>query len=392
MKVLCIYPGMDIRVNDNAYALTYLKEVGVDVAVICSRMCGLKSSEERDRFEEMQGIPVHRVYADFAEQSSFPVRHYEQVYQIARQFQPDVIFCSVQYNMFISNRLKSDLEVPVVLLVEFAYDPVRLLKRRWYLGLKPLAHPIGRLYWRWLAKNSQAIITSYMGDEPHLSYLSRYGTPAYYIPWCNHIPAGVSTNNPERDSKRGVYVGSLSKWKNTDELAVTLPRILDRTPVREFVVVGPGPGVGIVQKLKRRYGERITYIPSLPRLEVLKLIQQSYFSYTPTKGRGWGFIGDSWGVRTPLIVTHNEYGFRDRVDALVVDRLDRIHLAVRELYEHPGLHQRLQEAGYERAMRDHSAKNVGDKLLHVFEAAMSLWRKYHVCQGVHSCPQTQFRS
>ena len=370
MRVLCIYPGMDIRVNDNAYALTYMKEMGTDLAVICSRMSGLKSAEKRSRFEEMEGIPVHRIYEDFREQSSFPVTRYDQVYRIARQFEPDIIFCSQQLNMPIANKLKADLGVPIVLLVEYACDPTRLLNRRWYLGLRPLARPVASIYWQWLCKHSRAIITSFVGDKSHLGFLSRHGTPVYYIPWCNHIPKEIVAAGEEKDVHRGVYVGSLSKWKNTGEFLVTLPRILERTPVKEFVVVGPGPGVEVIRKLKGRYGERIRHLPSLPRVEALRLIQSSFFAYTPVRGGGWGFIGDSWGVGTPLVVTHNEYGFRHRVDSLVASRLDDIDLFVNELYENSQLYRRLAEEGFERAMREHSAKAVGDKLRMVFESVV----------------------
>lgn len=362
---------MDIRVNDNAYALTYLKDAGAEVAVICSRMCGLKSAEKRCKFEEMQGIPIHRIYEDFSEQSSFPMKHYDQVYRIAKQFQPSVIFCSVQSNMFIANRLKVELGAPIVLLVEYAYDPTRLLRRRWYLGLTSLACPVANVYWRWLSKKSQAIITSFIGDKQHLRHLSRYGTPVYYVPWCNHIPDEILASNEEKNSQRGIYIGSLSKRKNTNEFAETIPSILERTPVREFVVVGPGSGIEVVRKLKGCYGARINYIPSLPRTEALKLIQNSYFSYTPVRAGGWGFIGDSWGVGTPLIVTHNEYGFRDRVDSLVVNRIDEISRVVNELYEDPQLYGRIREGGSDRAQREHSAESVGDKFLKIFEGVVS---------------------
>lgn len=371
MRVLCIYPGMDIKVNDNAHALLYLKNAGVDVAVICSRMCSLKSAEKRSKFEEMQGIPIHRIYEDFPEQSSFPVKRYDQVCRVARRFQPDVIFCSVQSNMFIANKLKADLGVPVVLLVEYAHDPTKLLRRRWYLGLKPLARPVVNVYWRWLSKNAQAIITSFIGDKPYLQHLSRYGAPVYYVPWCNHIPEGISAGDDEKNRERGIYIGSLSRRKNTQEFAETIPRILERTPVREFVVVGPGSGVEVVQRLKDRYGERIKYTPSVPRIEALELIGNSFFSYTPVRDGGWGFIGDSWGVGTPLIVTHNEYGFRDRVDSLVVDRIGNIDLFVNELYRDPQLYGRIREGGRQRALRDHSAKEVGDKCLRIFEDVLA---------------------
>jgi len=370
MRVLCLYPAMDIRFNDNAYALIYLMEKGVKLSVICSKLCDLKSEEQSPEYEEMKGIPIYRMYKDFSEQSSYPIKSYNQIYDIAKQFHPDVLFCSQQLNMDIACKLKNDFDIPIVLLVEFAYEPLKLVKRRWYLGMKPLARPVANLYWRWLSKNTRAIITSYVGDRKYLKHLSRYGTPVYYIPWCNHIPDEVATRQGKKEPLRCIYVGSLSKWKNTDEFSISVPIIFDRTPVQEFVIVGPDSGNNVVKRLKMQYGERIKYFESLPRIQALKLIQDSFFSYTPVKTGGWGFIGDSWGVKTPLVVTHNEYELRNKTDSLIVDRVDNIHLFINQLYESPELYQKLQTGGFERYQRDHTARSVGDKLLNVFNQAM----------------------
>ncbi len=371
MRILCLYPAMSKKYNDMAYVLIYLHKLGIELGVIASRTYVSKGRVMVPKYEDMDGIPIFRVHGTFKEQSSGLIKKYNEVYKTAKKFHPDIIFCSQQFNMFIAQRLKKDLHIPIVLLVEFANDPLKLVKRRWYLGLKPLAHPVADLYWRWLSKNTKAIITSYIGDKKYLKGLSRYGTQVYYIPWCNHIPSEISLRPVKKKTLRGVYVGSLSKWKNTDEFAKTVPVILELTPVKEFVIVGPGSGVDVVKKLKKQYGERVKYIESLPRVEALKLIQDSFFAYTPVKSGGWGFIGDSWGVKTPLIITHNEYEFKGRIDSLIVDDLDIIHLRINELYENPQLYRKLQESGFKRYQRDHSAKSVGDKLLGVFESVWS---------------------
>ena len=375
MKILCLYPGMDIRVNDNAHALVYLARQGVSLCVICSKVCGLKSFTPLPDYEEMAGIPVHRLYSDFPEQASHPTRHYDQVRDIAQRFKPDLIFCSQQFNMPIATRLKRAFDLPIVLLVEYAYDSSKLLKRKWHLGLKCLASPVGDLYWRWLSQNTRAIVTSYVGDCQHINYLERYGTPIYYIPWCNHIPEEVAARDGTKDPGRAIYVGSLSPWKNTDEFLATLPIILAGTRVREFVIVGPGPGVDAVRLLQKQFGDRIRYTDSLPRIDALTLIQDSFFSYTPVKAGGWGFIGDSWGVMTPLIATHNEYELQDKKDTLIVNRIQDIHLAIHQLYDSPELYRQLQEGGLDRYRRSHTAQSVGSSLLRVFESALNHQRR-----------------
>lgn len=362
---------MSKKYNDMAHVLIYLHKLGIELAVIASRTYTSKGNIIVPMYEDMNGISIYRIYKDYTEQSSLPVKRYDEIYDIAKKFQPDIIFCSQQQNMFIADKLRRDFNIPIVLFVEFAHEPIKLMRRRWYFGLKPLAYPIANFYWRWLSKNTKAIITSYIGDKKYLKELSRYGTPVYYVPWCNHIPNEILTRKAKKNFYRGIYVGSLSRWKNTNEFVETLPIILERAPVKEFVVVGPGAGAYVIKELKKRYGERIKYIESLPRLEALRSIQNSFFSYTPVKSGGWGFIGDSWGVKTPLLVTHNHYQFRNRNDSLVVDELNNIHMFVNQLYDNMGLYRVLQEGGFERYQRDHTAKSVGDKLLNIFKSVLS---------------------
>jgi len=362
MKLLCIYPAMSKKFNDYAHVLIYLKKMGVDLTIIASRCYRLKSNERSPDYEDMDGIPIYRIYENFSEQVSFPVKKYDQVLDIAIKFKPDIIMNSQQLNMHIAHKLKKDLGIPIILVVEYAKNPFKLINRRWYLGLKPFGYAVAKVYWRWLSRQSSAIITSFVGDKKYLKELSKYDTPVYYVPWCNQIPPEIENYNNKKNKYRGIYIGSISQQKNTNEFEKTIPIILQHTPIKQFMVVGPGSGVSIINNLRQQYKQQIKYLESLSRIEALKLIQSSFFSYTPVKEGGWGFIGDSWGVKTPLIVTHNEYEFNDRKDALVVDRLENIANVVNELYHDDSLYRTLQEKGYERYRKFHSAESIAQSL------------------------------
>lgn len=354
--------------NDNANVLLYLKEKGVDLKVICSRMCDLKTRDELSEYDEIEGIPIYRIYSNFEEQSSFFAKRYDQVCRIVQEFKPDIIFCSQQYNMFLAERINRNFNIPIVLLVEFAYDATKLVKRKWYLGLKPLAKLVGDIYWRWLSNNTKAIITSYIGDLEYLDFLSRHGVRTYYVPWCNHIPHEVSSYKVQEKQKRGIYIGAFTKWKNVHEFGVTIPLILEKTPTEEFVFIGPCFNLNVIEKLRKRYGRRINYVETISRIDALRFIKESFFSYTPVKFGGWGFIGDSWGVKTPLIATHNEYHLKDQTDALLVDDCEKIHLKINELYNNTGLYKILQRGGFKRYKENHSAQSVGENILRIFQS------------------------
>jgi hypothetical protein len=74
MRILALYPGMDKTFNDNAHALIRLKKLGADVLVITSQLSALKSSKRSLGFEDMNGVPIHRIYKDFQEQRAWPVK------------------------------------------------------------------------------------------------------------------------------------------------------------------------------------------------------------------------------------------------------------------------------------------------------------------------------
>lgn len=53
MRVLAIYPGMDKRFNDNAYALIRLRDMGCELAVITGRYATIKSGQAGAEYEDM---------------------------------------------------------------------------------------------------------------------------------------------------------------------------------------------------------------------------------------------------------------------------------------------------------------------------------------------------
>ncbi len=365
MKILCIYPHFGIAVYSISYAIAHLSKIGVESAVITSKMHTSKGSGKSKAYEVNEGIPIYRIYEDTKEQFAFPIRKYDKICAIVKEFKPDLIFCSHQSNMPIANQIKKDFHIPVVLFVEFTRNPFLLLgRRRHYLGIKKLAPFSANLYWRWLCRHSSSIITSNIGDEMYLKELSKYNTPVYYVPWCNQLPEDYS--GLPRDSNKGIYVGLLSDSKNSTEFAKAIPQILENTPTKEFIFVGGGDDLYIIKQLQRRYGQKIKHIISLPRKNALKLIGSSYYSFTPVISGGLGFIGDSWAVKTPLIVTHNEYALNDRQDALIADNLDKVHHYVNELYQNRQLYETLQRESYRRYLKNHTAEAVGEKYYQIF--------------------------
>ena len=372
MRVLAIFPGMDKRFNDNAYALIQLRRMGIELVIITSRNSDLKYSQLSPEYEDMDGIPIHRVYRNYSEQTSWPLKKYDLVRDISARLNPDLILCSQQLNMPIANRLKAEFGVPIVLLVEFAHDPKLLLgRRRLYLSFDPIAPFIAKLYWHWLCVSSKAIITCNPSDKRYLYKLGALGTPVHFVGWCNEKPEGARSFPKNKHRDKGIYAGSLQKksFKNSEELIKTIPGILENTPTKEFVIIGNGSLVEEIKELVFQWNGRVRYIKELSRRDVWELITESFFAYTPVKYGGWGFIGDAWSARTPLVVTHNGYEFMNEEDALISD-VNSIDSAITELYNNNGLYVKLQEGGESRYNRFHTAERVAQDIYRVFQECL----------------------
>jgi glycosyltransferase involved in cell wall biosynthesis len=363
MNILCIYPGMDKRTNDNAYMLIRLKEKGANLAIITGRSMGLKGQGGLPDYEDMDGIPIYRLYRDLQEMFLSPGKAIRKVLEIADRLKPDVIFCSQELNMRLALLIQKTVKKPIVLLVEDAGiiasgQAYRSLKMR--AALRFFNIPQAPKFWTWLCQKSSAIITCNPSDMSKIDKLCSI-KPLYYLPWPSYLPTGLQIGT-QKKQYQGVYIGSLYPFKNIVEFQTTIPMILEKTPTKQFVIVGTGPDIEVIQRLKLKYGERIIHIDHLSRNEALELISNSHYAYTPVQsGKGWGFIGDCWSVKTPVVMTHDDLYVKNGENALVSKDNEGLIQNINTLYGDENIYEKLQSSGYYE-YENRKAPMIGDKL------------------------------
>lgn len=356
---------------DNAHMLTRLIDRKVQMSIITSKTGDLKGKGSLPEYEDMSGIPVHRVFDRRMDMFTFPLGKIKRCLQIASDLTPDLIFCSQEYDMRLALELQKRFHVPVVLLVE---DAGRINSGENHISYKfdflmgVLGIPSGRKFWDWLCKRASAIITCHPKDKARLSELSNFHKPIYYLPWPTFVPAGFNYSSP-RKVTRGIYIGSLYPFKNTQVFEQTLPRILKETDTEEFLVIGPGPHAKMIKKLQEETKNAIKYYPSLSRLDALNMIASSYYAYTPVNVGGWGFIGDCWSMKTPIVMSHNDQYVIGELNALVAKNEDDLISNINRLYDDPDLFLKLQQNGFEESKK-RSANSVGDELYDIFETTL----------------------
>ena len=371
MNILCIYPGMNKQVNDNAYMLIRLHEKGVKLAIVAGRSMGLKGEGNLPKYENMDGIPIHRLYSNLQEMFLFPHKGLSKILEIAGDLKPDLIFCSQELNMRLALLIQKSLKKPIVLLVEdagriFSGESYNSRKMKSIMSLFGI--PSGSKLWLWLCEKANVLITCSPKDQQILGLLSKHNRPIFYLPWPSYIPIELERESTRKNG-RGIYVGSLYPFKNTQEFEKTLPLILEKSKTQEFVVVGTGPHAPIIKKLEHSYGKAIRYVNHLSRTEALRLISNSYYAYSPVKIGGWGFIGDCWSVGTPIVMTHNDNYVTNNVNALVAENMDDLVKNIDGLYEDAELYKKLRINGYKEYDK-RKADVVGDELNNIFATAI----------------------
>lgn len=354
--------------NDNAFMLIKLQDKGTKLAIITSKSLGLKGVGQLASYENMDGIPIYRLYKNYPRDIFlFPRRKSKEILQVAKRLKPDLIFCSEQLNMRLALILKRHLKVPILLLVEDAGGILSGKANESLLMkciMRLLGIPVGPEFWSWLCKKASALITCHPRDRQILDQMSQFGKSVFYLPWPTHIPDDFQLPS-SRKTYRAIYAGSLYPSKNTQEFEWTLPRILRETYTREFVVVGKGPHAKVIRKLQKKTHNTVKYIEQMPRAEALYSIASSYYAYTPVIRGGWGFIGDCWSMKTPIVMTHNDDYVTNNVNALVAENENALIQNINRLYEEPALFRKLQRNGYEES-RKRRAELVSNELYTIF--------------------------
>ena len=366
MNILLLSHGINKKYNDNYYAYSHMCNLGDNILAITQRENINKGNraEISPEFESDGNLKIYRLFDTVKQQKSIlsNIFLYYKIKKIVSEFKPNIIFCEELGNMMLAIKIKKDFNIPIVLRAEFLYDkkyPYRTMGRTLkffknrltgdYLGIA-----IGNSIWNLACNHSSAVISCYFGDVSKSNCLEKKSF--HYVPWATSS-LNVNYIN-KRVKNRAIFIGSFDRHKNLKELNETLPLLFQYTPLQEFWIVGDGEDLDVVNNLKSIYPNKIRHISSLSRAECLELVRDSYFTYSPAIRGGWGFIGDSWAMKTPVLVTHNHYDFRDGIDSIVTSP-SKIVDRVIELYKDDILFNKISNGAYDRYVENYTAESVG---------------------------------
>jgi glycosyltransferase involved in cell wall biosynthesis len=377
MNILLLSHGINKKYNDNYYAYSHMCNLGDNILAITQRENINKGnrSERSPDFECESNLYIYRLFDTVKKQKSIisNMLIYYKIKKIVSKFNPDIIFCEELGNMMLAIKLKKEFNIPIVLRVEFLFDknhPYRTMGRtlkffKNRLTGDYLSTAIGHSIWNFACKHSAAVISCYFGDAGKFHNLNNN---YYYVPWATALPKINYSNRKFKN--RAIFIGSFDPHKNLKELEKTLPLLFEFTPLQEFWIVGEGDDLDVINNLKSLYPEKINHITSLSRNECLELIQESYLTYSPATRGGWGFIGDSWAMKTPVLVTHNHYDFRDGIDSIVTNPIEMVE-RVNELYRDNAMYNKILTEAFTRYTENYTAESVGQKYHNICKSVLN---------------------
>jgi len=366
MNILLLSHGINKKYNDNYYAYLHMCNLGDNILAITQRENINKGNraEISPGFEVDGNLQIYRLFDTVKKQKSIinNILIYYKIKKIVSKFKPDIIFCEELGNMMLAIKLKKEFNIPIVLRVEFLFDkynPYRTMGRTLKFFKNRftgdyLSTTIGHSIWNFACNHSAAVISCYFGDVAKFNNLKN--NYFHYVPWATSSPKIKYSNNKVKH--RAIFIGSFDRHKNLKKLEKTLPLLFEFTPLKEFWIVGEGDDLDVINNLKAFYPEKIRHITFLSRHECLELIRDSYFTYSPATRGGWGFIGDSWAMKTPVLVTHNHYDFRDGIDSIVANPSEIVD-KVNELYRDNTLYDKILNEAFNRYIENYTAESVG---------------------------------
>lgn len=372
MRLVVILPVITKKLNSISSVFINLKNNhNYNILILTSTSQGLKGKGKNSEYEDMDGVAIHRIFEDIEEIKLAYKQKLSKAIKIVENFKPDIMLTGTRWTLNFAYEVANKFSIPLILLLEFAQNSVRLCRKREYLGLEFLAPISAKFVWKYLTKMTSTIITSFIGDQANLGKLSVNSCKVFYVPWCNQLPEEYHLGTIDNKKNQCIFAGELSKITITKEFMKSIPLLLNKTKIEKLVVIGYGPREIYIRKLISEFPSNIEYLGPLPRLEVLKHIEESKIAFQPARSGGWGFIGECWALGTPLFTFGNHYGFKHKIDSIILNKPEDIIKYTNDLLENNELYSTISNNGKRRYIDNHTGKSVADRFAYIIDDTLT---------------------
>lgn len=355
-RLLAIVTGFDPKYCALDELWKELVKNGFDCLVIAPRfMHETKGGIENPIQENRDGVEVRRIYDTVKDMWLKPYFKKDEIIDLTKKFQPDIIFCHHIANQHIAFIVKSVFDVPLVMAIEVPelYSNYKNIEKR-------------------LRYNTQLVIAwSKLKGKIEVER-TRPGEQYYInIPIIVPVSEKIKIYKPEEKINRGIFCGTLQwAYKRSEEFIELLPQLFEQTPMQEFLLISnPCPQIDYILN---NYGDKynIKHIERMPRFELLNEISRSYFGFSCVyiqKGKiGYdidGFCSECKALSTPLF---HPYCYDIEDGSFLVKSLKNLQ----RLYEDKDFYIKICEKARKNYYETTSPQNVVPKYVKVLNALL----------------------
>jgi glycosyltransferase involved in cell wall biosynthesis len=365
LRILAIIPALNLEVNDIGQALSWIANQGNDVLCLAARQNPSKSRVKSASRETLAGLTIVRPWTSY----ELPAEAPELAAMLALRALPregyDVVLCIQDYNLPLARRIQRirGSRAPTVVLVEQAGRLATSEVSNTRLQLSHRLHGFRSRpeFFKWVAASCQMVITCDPSDLGRMESLQNLGSRVEYVPWCTD--PGCRRAGDGHDEGTAIYAGSLTRNKNPDTLLAVARRLIEESVIHRFTLVLPTGKGATIDRWKSALGTKLSLHSSLDLGAVAKLIERAQFGLTAASPGGWGFIGNCWALKTPVVMLEPNEFLTEPSAAFEAwrhpDPLDALSQFVRT----SDRQLIVQNAGYEVFERFHSARAVGERII-----------------------------
>ncbi|OGC76994.1 MAG: hypothetical protein A2145_03630 [candidate division Zixibacteria bacterium RBG_16_40_9] len=171
-----------------------------------------------------------------------------------------------------------------------------------------------------------------------------------------------------------IYLGRIKKYKSVDDLIKAMPKVLEKIPEAELLIVGDGDYKPVLEKLVKdsKLSDKVTFMGYVSKEQKVKLLQKAWVSVYPSLKEGWGLTNiEANACGTPVIAS-DVPGLRDSVlpgkSGLLFDygNIENLASVLIQILSDQNLRNRLIQGGLEWAKK-FSWEKTADKSLEIIE-------------------------
>lgn len=356
MNVVAIYPAFDYLINELAMVWKDLCADGsIKGLIIAGSQDTLKNSHSASRFQQTDNLEIHRFTPPLKS-------HISEILSLVEKVKPELIMCGVMYNLPLALMIQKKFNAPIMLHTEYFLNKTKFINRRYYLGIKTLLPLSYYFFSNWCINNTATILSS---DPCDFKDQSKIPPTLHYLPWPH--PAEKNVNPfPDRNINSAVYIGSLVKWKGSENLLKYYSYLLTKQPDFKLTLIGPALDTvskKVVSTLRNFGPDRVDIREKCTRPEALELIGKALFVFSPLDSMGWGLIGDAWNAGTPVLSIGEHYDLIDGKNCIIVKSPDDFVTATKKLQQDQSLWNNLSNEGL-NTVKSHSLESVASILRH----------------------------